>query len=1262
MNSRTITTLATALALLAMTAVSPAQSDATLSNLAPSAGSLTPAFVSGTLTYTATVPNAVASITVTPTATDALATIKIAVNGGSPVAIASGTSSDPVSLSIGDTVITTVIVSQDTTATNTYTLTVTRPPPSSNANLTGLVPTPGALIPAFAAGTLNYKANVAYGSTIMNDPTITMTVRPTAADATATITVNGAPVVSGSSSDPISLGLGANIITTEVTAQDGVTTKTYTLTVTRAGVVGNPGFEVRGAVNPLPDGYDEFHAYGTEIWRQWQRTGNGGPCRIWNPGTPGCGRQTTGSIDEGFGGNAADGDYIMVVRSSSSDGANFTVTGGTTNYFEALTQLLPVTFDPAMTYTLTVKVGRPPGSSTYTANWFGYAVQLAVGGTNQTNAGAFAGSVTGGTLIAEDINTLTVPVDGWVTAKVRYTPDPANAGLAGQFLQIRLCCLEDPLNLAASGIVAFDDIRLEGDVIPEGDVTPPTLTGTGIVDDKSGAPVPANTMVTYTVNFSETMDASTVIAAGFTNAGTATIVPGSITHLSGTVFTVQVTPSSTGTLELQVPAGAIMKDISGNALDTGAAIADDATLTVGDEVVSDGTWILNNADYWNNPVDWSGGIVANGTDKTAFFTADINPQTTIFANTPRTIGNITFTDPTSSHDLQLSGSSILTLDTSSGTPVIDVTQSNRILTFAGPLRGTDGLTKNGAGTLRARVTGTYTGDTTVSAGVLEIGMGTGTYAGNIAVASGATLRYAVDDRKWQSKISLDGVISGEGALLKGGRTGLTLTNDNTYTGVTTVTGGVLLLNSANALPGGIGTIGGTSALTLNGGVVGLGVGDFTRSLAAAGTTTGVNFTGNGGWAAYGADRLVNLGGASDPIVWAATDGSGLNAKTLIFGNVRSTTFTTSPAVLPSTHKVTLQNPLDLGAAVRTVQADDGTAEVDGELSGVLSGTGGLTKAGAGTLVLSADNTYTGVTTVSAGTLLVNGNQSAATGAVAVTAGTLGGTGTLGGSVTVAAASSLAPGASAGTLSILGDLTISAPANGGAGKLRFELATPAASDRIAGTGTLTIGTDVLGFSDFVFTNLGGLQAGTYKLITSSGITGSLDPTPANLTGTIGTFTGTLQITGSDLELEVTGGGGLAGYALWAATNAPTGSAKDDYDGDGVTNGVEYVLGGTKDTNDLAKLPKASTTPGGDVLFTCVRDQASIDGTTAVVIEVGTTLAAWPDSYPVPGTAVANNPGVTVVKDSPGAGKDTVTLTLPRAPDAKKFARLKVVVAP
>ncbi|UUZ47826.1 cadherin-like beta sandwich domain-containing protein [Massilia sp. B-10] len=54
------------------------------------------------------------------------------------------------------------------------------------------------------------------------------------ADATASITVNGVAVISGNASGAIALSVGANTITTIVTAQNGTTTKTYTVTVTRA--------------------------------------------------------------------------------------------------------------------------------------------------------------------------------------------------------------------------------------------------------------------------------------------------------------------------------------------------------------------------------------------------------------------------------------------------------------------------------------------------------------------------------------------------------------------------------------------------------------------------------------------------------------------------------------------------------------------------------------------------------------------------------------------------------------------------------------------------------------------------------------------------------------------------------------------------------------------------------------------------------------------------------------------------------------------
>jgi alpha-tubulin suppressor-like RCC1 family protein len=98
---------------------------------------------------------------------------------------------------------------------------------SNNANLANLVPSSGTLTPVFDAGTLSYTTIVPYYMT-------TIKVTPTLADANAQVKVNGVAVSSGSASSSISLAEGSNSISIAVTAQDGVTIQTYTLTVTRA--------------------------------------------------------------------------------------------------------------------------------------------------------------------------------------------------------------------------------------------------------------------------------------------------------------------------------------------------------------------------------------------------------------------------------------------------------------------------------------------------------------------------------------------------------------------------------------------------------------------------------------------------------------------------------------------------------------------------------------------------------------------------------------------------------------------------------------------------------------------------------------------------------------------------------------------------------------------------------------------------------------------------------------------------------------------
>ena len=178
--------------------------DASLSNLISSIGSLSPVFAPATTAYGVTVPHAATTVTLTPTVNEPNATVVI--NGGNPI-----------TLSVGLNPIAVTVTSQDGSTTLTYTVTVTRLP-SSDATLSNLTSSTGTLTPGFA------PATTAYSFTVVNAVT-TLTLTPTVNDPNATAVVN--------SGNPITLAVGANAIPVEVTAQDGTTTITYTVTVTR---------------------------------------------------------------------------------------------------------------------------------------------------------------------------------------------------------------------------------------------------------------------------------------------------------------------------------------------------------------------------------------------------------------------------------------------------------------------------------------------------------------------------------------------------------------------------------------------------------------------------------------------------------------------------------------------------------------------------------------------------------------------------------------------------------------------------------------------------------------------------------------------------------------------------------------------------------------------------------------------------------------------------------------------------------------------
>src|SRR6185503_10242046 len=225
-GANTITTVVTAqdgitIITYTITVTRAASADDKLSSLKMSKGLFSPAFAGGTTSYMDAVGNTITSVTVTPTTADPTATIKV--NG---TTVPSGTVSGAINLVVGPNTINVAVTAQDGTTTKTYTVTVTRAP-STNANLSSLKMSKGTFSPTFASSTTSYTDAV--GNTIAS-----VTVTPAATDPDATIKVNGATVTSGTASNPINLNVGPNTINVVVTGQDGTTTKTYTVTVTRA--------------------------------------------------------------------------------------------------------------------------------------------------------------------------------------------------------------------------------------------------------------------------------------------------------------------------------------------------------------------------------------------------------------------------------------------------------------------------------------------------------------------------------------------------------------------------------------------------------------------------------------------------------------------------------------------------------------------------------------------------------------------------------------------------------------------------------------------------------------------------------------------------------------------------------------------------------------------------------------------------------------------------------------------------------------------
>jgi alpha-tubulin suppressor-like RCC1 family protein/alpha-acetolactate decarboxylase len=165
--------------------------------------------------YTATVPYAVTSTTVTATAASSKATVSALKLNDNPV-------TNPVGLSVGSNVITVEITTEDGTV-KPYRVTVTRQPKSNNAGIGTLSLSGIVMSSTVSSSVYDYTATVANS---IDSTTITATAAHPLAVVTA-LKLNGDPVTNS-----IGLSVGSNVITVEVTAEDG-TVQPYSVTVTR---------------------------------------------------------------------------------------------------------------------------------------------------------------------------------------------------------------------------------------------------------------------------------------------------------------------------------------------------------------------------------------------------------------------------------------------------------------------------------------------------------------------------------------------------------------------------------------------------------------------------------------------------------------------------------------------------------------------------------------------------------------------------------------------------------------------------------------------------------------------------------------------------------------------------------------------------------------------------------------------------------------------------------------------------------------------
>jgi len=463
------------------------------------------------------------------------------------------------------------------------------------------------------------------------------------------------------------------------------------------------------------------------------------------------------------------------------------------------------------------------------------------------------------------------------------------------------------------------------------------------------------------------------------------------------------------------------------------------TLTVAPEATTF-TWNSASSGNWSVPANWtnnSGLVLAPNASGSAKYTLNFN-QAGTYTPAHDLNNNFLLNQLNLAATATITGNSLAFSSNGPTLPQINQNSSSAItlsaplvlnanLTFGGSGNGTVALSSNisGAGSLTKSCSGNMTltgtnshsGGTTVSTGTLSLGgtantlLGTGT----VTLASGCTLSLNGNNNLTNTfvlnggtvsngnsfsanlngpitfgatntfslattgNMTLGGNITGPGGLIKLGTSNgpLILTGSNSFNGPVTFSEGSLTVSSFNSVSGGTTTSSlGAPTTVANG----------TISIGSSGNTGTLIYNGPG----ETTDRVIRMAGATGGATLNQSGNSvGLSTTRGEIGQLKFTADLAIPGIAGVDNRKTLTLTSTSNANIGSMP---GTGEISGSISDSIAGISAaqratsVTKAGLNTWILSGNNTYTGTTTISAGTLAFTRTSALTGGALVINTG------------------------------------------------------------------------------------------------------------------------------------------------------------------------------------------------------------------------------------------------------------------------------------